>query len=274
MPDLHLLRLLVDPAGVERLARARKIGDEDDHGYRLHALMTGCWGDAAPSSWRLDPKAGGRNLTIWAYAAQPWSDLSAVSAARFTDPTAVDLDPDLVSLLRGALVWEQCASKPMPRFTAGQTVGCDVRACATVRLHRELPGISAGNGHGAVAARKAGDEVDALTAEALRRSQNGGSLHMQDLNPEAVYQAWLASALARCTGQTPSDVRVTGYRSSQCLRKNHANGGRRAVILPEVLGSGTMTITDPEAFALTVARGVGRHRAFGFGMLLLRPAGG
>ena len=35
--------------------------------------------------------------------------------------------------------------------------------------------------------------------------------------------------------------------------------------------SGTLRVTDPAAFAAGLARGIGRHRAFGFGMLLLAP---
>ena len=40
---------------------------------------------------------------------------------------------------------------------------------------------------------------------------------------------------------------------------------------PEVYLDGTLEITDSEAFNAMIARGLGRHRAFGFGMLLLRP---
>ena len=36
---------------------------------------------------------------------------------------------------------------------------------------------------------------------------------------------------------------------------------------------GVLTITDPDAFAQLLARGVGRHRSYGYGMLLLRPPG-
>ena len=35
--------------------------------------------------------------------------------------------------------------------------------------------------------------------------------------------------------------------------------------------AGTLTVRDPQAFATLLARGVGRHRAFGYGMLLLSP---
>ena len=42
---------------------------------------------------------------------------------------------------------------------------------------------------------------------------------------------------------------------------------------PDVTVDGTLEIIEPEAFANLLIRGVGRHCAFGFGMLLLRPAG-
>ena len=41
---------------------------------------------------------------------------------------------------------------------------------------------------------------------------------------------------------------------------------------PDVTFRGTLQVTDPDRFHALLARGVGRHRAFGFGMLLLRPA--
>jgi CRISPR system Cascade subunit CasE len=37
---------------------------------------------------------------------------------------------------------------------------------------------------------------------------------------------------------------------------------------------GTIEILDSAAFVRLLARGVGRHAAFGYGMLLLRPGAG
>ena len=34
---------------------------------------------------------------------------------------------------------------------------------------------------------------------------------------------------------------------------------------------GTLTITDPVEFGSLLANGIGRHKAYGYGMLLLRP---
>ena len=57
------------------------------------------------------------------------------------------------------------------------------------------------------------------------------------------------------------------------LRQTHSgqNRSHRGVERPDALFTGEITVADPEAFCRLLARGVGRHRAFGFGMLLLRP---
>ena len=271
MSDLHLLRLAVDPAGLERVARARRFGDEDDSGYRLHALLAGLFGDLAPAPWQLDGHSPGRNRVVWAYADQPWESLQEVIHRRFEDPATVGLDADVISLLRGALAWEGCASKPMPAFISGQRVACDVRACATVRVHADLPGIVATVDHGAVAARRAGDEVDVLVAEALRRSRSGSPVHMNKMDAIAIYTGWLRAALERLGGFTVEGVALTGHRQVQVIRKHHAQGGRRDMRLPEVIAGSTLMVTDPVAFRAALVRGIGRHRAFGFGMLLLKP---
>jgi CRISPR system Cascade subunit CasE len=56
--------------------------------------------------------------------------------------------------------------------------------------------------------------------------------------------------------------------------------GRRALTVegrqgggPDVILAGELTVADAEGFLALLARGVGRHRAFGFGMLLLSPPG-
>jgi CRISPR system Cascade subunit CasE len=42
---------------------------------------------------------------------------------------------------------------------------------------------------------------------------------------------------------------------------------------PDAVLRGRLQIEDGNGFARLVARGIGRHRAFGFGMLLLMPPG-
>ena len=70
---------------------------------------------------------------------------------------------------------------------------------------------------------------------------------------------------------------MTRYRLLGVLRRTQADGapggGRqpRVTMGPDVVMQGRLRVSDPQAFAQLLARGVGRHRAFGFGMLLLRP---
>jgi CRISPR system Cascade subunit CasE len=40
---------------------------------------------------------------------------------------------------------------------------------------------------------------------------------------------------------------------------------------PDAILQGDLILNDPERFQMMLAQGVGRHKAYGFGMLLLRP---
>ena len=72
------------------------------------------------------------------------------------------------------------------------------------------------------------------------------------------------------------DVQLSAFARSKSVRRTQANAdqGRKghASDGPDATLKGSLRITDPTAFAHLVARGVGRHRAFGFGMLLLHRA--
>lgn len=46
---------------------------------------------------------------------------------------------------------------------------------------------------------------------------------------------------------------------------------RVSLTRPAALLQGEMIIQDGDQFQALLARGIGRHRAFGFGMLLLKP---
>ena len=58
------------------------------------------------------------------------------------------------------------------------------------------------------------------------------------------------------------------FRRTRALRKRHARYSEG----PDVVMRGVLTVTDPDAFSNLLAHGIGRHRAYGYGMLLLRPA--
>ncbi|MGL5038879.1 MAG: type I-E CRISPR-associated protein Cas6/Cse3/CasE [Aeromonas sp.] len=64
----------------------------------------------------------------------------------------------------------------------------------------------------------------------------------------------------------PSHLQVEGVQVAQFKGK-----AERAITLQQATLSGYLTVTDPERFALSVASGLGRGRAFGCGLLQVVP---
>jgi CRISPR system Cascade subunit CasE len=89
-----------------------------------------------------------------------------------------------------------------------------------------------------------------------------------------VYRQWFLRQLGR--GVEVLDLRLLGYSRRQLLRRVSAPGGGRrlrTVERPEALFSARVAVREHEGFNRLIARGIGRHRAFGFGMALLSPDG-
>lgn len=91
---------------------------------------------------------------------------------------------------------------------------------------------------------------------------------------EEAYVEWLSKRMEHAVDLR--SIEIVGYRRVQVARRG-ADGNRRRLLknvftLPEVVFKGTFAVKNPESFASMVEHGVGRHKAFGFGALLLRPA--
>jgi CRISPR system Cascade subunit CasE len=86
---------------------------------------------------------------------------------------------------------------------------------------------------------------------------------------ESVYGDWLQRRLGEAAAI--EQVRLDSFRRTRLVRTDRATP-RHARVLerPDALLQGVLTVADGDAFAQLLARGVGRHRAYGFGMLLLR----
>jgi CRISPR system Cascade subunit CasE len=85
--------------------------------------------------------------------------------------------------------------------------------------------------------------------------------------------AWLNARAERCGFALETDAkgrpctRVDGYRQHVIDRRK----GRRA-ILSSLDFDGLLRITDPQTFAAALRQGIGSGKAFGCGLLLVRPA--
>lgn len=139
---------------------------------------------------------------------------------------------------------EELRAKPLPAFQAGQRLGFDVTLLPTRRLRQPLEGI------------KARSEVDAWLVAKLRHGAE---------DREQVYLDWLDE---RMDGAGLD--RAACHLARLQPRKLDRNG---AVAGTQVTVHGTAVIEDPDAFTARLARGIGRHSAYGFGMVLLRAPG-
>jgi CRISPR system Cascade subunit CasE len=88
-----------------------------------------------------------------------------------------------------------------------------------------------------------------------------------------VYRAWLEEELAKEAAATILDATMTNFRLGRMHRRTQgADRKASKTERPDVTLEGILEVGNTEAFARRLARGVGRHRAFGFGMMLLKPA--
>ena len=152
-------------------------------------------------------------------------------------------------------------SRPMPRaWRAGQRLGFDFRVRPVRRLLRDLETSRGRMARGA--------DVDAFLAEALRRHPGEpGGMAGEGRTREAVYLDWLAERPGGAVELDRAGRRLAQFRRTGVLR------GRSGLEGPEATIHGTLRVSDPDGFAELLRRGIGRHRTYGYGMLLLRPAG-
>ncbi|MDK3016474.1 type I-E CRISPR-associated protein Cas6/Cse3/CasE [Pseudodonghicola flavimaris] len=238
--SLHLIELPLDLAALNRWAGARGIGRQGfDEGLALHHLLGEVFGPAVLQPFRLMVAPRARSGTLYGYADRGADGLRSAAA------------PVIGPSEAGVIRLDRLRSVPRPAATwsEGMRLGFDVRLRPVVRLASAIGGEGAGFAKGA--------ELDAFLAETLRL----GTARPR----ETVYLDWLSARLAGVAELEPETSRMASFRRLRSRR-----GGKR-VEGPEITVHGTLRIADPAGFADLLARGVGRHRAYGYGMLLLRP---
>ncbi|MFV0281486.1 MAG: type I-E CRISPR-associated protein Cas6/Cse3/CasE [Rhodoblastus sp.] len=253
---LHMLRLDPDFHRVAAWGRTHRVSwPEADPGYLWHALLTATFGALAPKPWRLvEPPRGRAHILGYVEA-----DKAALEdhARSFADPAAA-----------AAIGLATLETKQMPdRFAAGRRLGFEVRLRSVVRSNLAPDG--AGGRTGRVRA-----EIDAALHAALAAREADAAAPRPEA--EQIYRTWLAERLNRGGAHADTGAMQLLWRKRAAIVRRNAE---RAAILvgrkgggPDIGLAGVLEVTDETTFQATLARGVGRHRAFGFGMLLLRPA--
>jgi CRISPR system Cascade subunit CasE len=240
---LYLVRIPLRPDKLVGLARSRALPLRDvDEGYLCHCVMRELWQERAPAPFVIRPCGG--TLDIWGY--------SSGDARSLVEHARAFGDPSLVAAI-GEL--DGIASKEMPAFQIGRRLGFLLRACPVVRLAQCRDGDAAGA------------EVDAYLARCFAIGKD------VEVSREQVYRDWLTARVHQMsTGAALERVRVTGFSREQLIRRTQGSERRaRRLERPDVRFEGDMVVVDGERFREWVAHGVGRHRAFGFGAIILVP---
>jgi CRISPR system Cascade subunit CasE len=236
---LHMVSFSPDVSRFSRFAaRERLLPAGDDPGYAWHAVLTAAFGDYAPKpfAW-LAPhtREGGHQGKLLGYSSHSLETLRA-HAAEFADPAFLDV-----------LRIDDAAAKAMPAtYAEERTYGFQVRVRPTIRTGAGRDGQRA-------------KERDAFDASG-------------DTDRATCYSRWLANALAR-NGAALCSAHIQALRLTSLLARSRRDehSQRTSTRGPDATFTGTLRVTEAELFAALMERGLGRHRAFGFGMILLRP---
>ena len=257
---LQMVRAEVNVREFQHWMGCRRIQDQD---HAMHCLLTECFGDMAPKPFRLIVPRGGSTGCLYGYGQ---ADADALREA-----SAICADPLQCRILPA----DRMDSKPMPsEWQTDRRLGFEVRIRPVVRLHRDLDRVPPDklrlfrqdqrNGEREFKPRP-GMECDVFQWKALLFDK-GEMPHSR----EQVYAEWLSDQLARIGGASldVDRTKLVSFQRTRAVRKLHT----RYIEGPDAVMRGVLTVTDSDAFAGLLTRGIGRHRAYGYGMLLLRPA--
>lgn len=235
---LQMIRADVRLRYFQRWMGSRSLQDPD---HAAHSLLTECFGNLSPKPFRLIMPRRSTTGVLYGYG-------TATDAA-LREQANICADP----LQSRVLPAEMIESKPMPTtWRVGRRLGFESRIRPIVRRSRRGENPNAG-------------ERDAFLVDAIQHPPNA-----MKRSREEVYVDWLANQIRQIGGACldRQHTKLVSFRRKPSVYKLHGPTSEG----PDAVMRGTITITDDDGFTQLLARGVGRHRAYGYGMLLLRPA--
>ncbi|MDE3022323.1 MAG: type I-E CRISPR-associated protein Cas6/Cse3/CasE [Pseudomonadota bacterium] len=234
----HLMCLQPDAQALAAWAvRYKVLSPDGEYGYALHGLLSAAFGEQAPKLFRyMGDKQG-----LLAYTTVDLETLCHHATLAAPD-VARALGLDTLDARLFPETWKQ-----------DQLLGFEVRMRPVIRT-------------------KDGRERDAfLYAAESSPTEESDSIVQRAM----IYHDWLAKQLAANGAAQIIQANMKEFRLTRVLRKSGTgeNGKRKtfAVNGPDAVFKGQLRVGESQAFSRLLARGIGRHRAFGFGMLLLRP---
>jgi CRISPR system Cascade subunit CasE len=259
MSELHLVHLPMSSHGLGTWAAVRRYAmtswknkkrqrviSRFDEGRALHHLLTELFGKRAIHPFRAFWAADERHLEVYGYSSCDAQSLKQIARE-------VGL-PDALAVCEV----DKIRSKLMPtEWNVGRRVAFEIRVRPVSRPKYELPPF------------RTGAEIDTFLVESMRRFPgpvtSGTGMLQAGRTREAVYTDWLANRLGDSVDLC-SGTRLSRFARVRVAREGCSPEG------PDAILRGEFVIKNAASFSEAVTNGVGRHKAYGYGMLLLRPA--
>jgi CRISPR system Cascade subunit CasE len=214
---------------------------QNDAGYALHALLRTAFGALAPKPfWYRGAREG--LLAFTTHDPESLRQNAALAPPEVATVLGLDAGAGTLGLIfrRYPTIWQ-----------TGHQLNFEVRVRPVVRV-------------------RDGAERDVFQLQAERKPSDSAIL-----TRASVYSEWLRQQLLRHEAAKLVSAELIQFRLTSLLRQTvpQADGSRTRGLVtgPEAVLTGRLEVNNPEAFSSLLARGIGRHRAFGFGLLLLRP---
>lgn len=245
-----MIQFNFDTRLLAQLARRRRMPYQaNDVGYATHCALGELFGDEHPKPFVIDRQQG-RFVRILAYSDRSLETLRE-HAVTFSEPELFEL-----------CNWNQAFEKPMPNeWRKGRELGFQIVTIPVERDHYIFP--EEGERYLQLGGSKQ-KEVDAFLVHKMTK----GTVFE---DRETIYGRWLHRQFPDGSSEITS-VRMSSFNFVNLVRRTQGEK-RKSMILkrPMVTLQGRLKILNPEEFGSVVRWGVGRHRAFGYGMLLLKP---
>jgi CRISPR system Cascade subunit CasE len=242
---LFMLRFSLKSAHLFNIAKICKVPlYNTDYGYLVHCALTGLFKDHAPHTFVIE-KHSGENISILAYSSMPFDELM-----HFAQLAA---DPAFYNVVR----WEQSSSKPMPtHFKCHTMLTFNVRVCPIIR--------------------NKGNEIDVFLAECKKQNEKSSGLPTESISRENSYKRWLENQFVALGGVELHSSNLESFQLNKMYRRTQktqdvVDRKGESRLRPEASMSGSLEIVDSHLFSQLLRRGIGRHRSFGLGMLLVKP---
>lgn len=234
---LHLLSSAVNKEKLLSLAARRgTIPPSGDLGYAFHQVLNETFGAAAPKPFHFLPAPSGFAV---AYSQHNATTLQHIALRQRETVPSWDLASQALGLA-------SLTASPLPGdWIEGMCFWFSVRTRPVCRVNRHHE-------------RKLPRECDVFVRAAAGKAGENDLLDRRN-----IYLQWFREQIPDSAASLVS-LQLSKLAHTQVYRR-----GAPRLSGPDVTFSGVLQVTHPAAFRNFLARGAGRHRAFGFGMILL-----